>query len=72
MGYNDESVSLGRGSVRAATDKALQILLVDDDNRLVWIPRSVIHDDSEVFDSKDNATGEVVVKSWWAEKQGLS
>jgi len=37
----------------------------------VWIPFSVLHDDSEVFDDDENGDGEVIVKSWWAEKENL-
>jgi hypothetical protein len=53
-----------------ATDKALLIELDSGDER--WIPASVIHDDSEVYDSGDNSEGEVVVAKWWAEKEGLA
>ena len=62
--------SLGEGKVVRATEMALRIELESGD--LVWIPRSIIHDDSEVFDDEDNAEGEVVVKTWWAEKEGLT
>jgi len=34
----------------------------------VWIPKSVLHDDSEVYDAGKNSTGTLVVKDWWAEK----
>lgn len=36
-----------------------------------WIPKSVVHDDSEVFDAHDNARGKLVVKQWWALNEGL-
>ena len=36
--------------------------------KLTW---TVIHDDSEVFNDDENAEGEVIVKSWWAEREGL-
>jgi len=62
--------ALGKGTVRRATKKALLIQLVDC-NKSIWIPKTVIHDDSEVYDDKDNATGKVVVERWWAEKEGL-
>jgi len=44
-------------------------------NRLimtVWIPKSVVHDDSEVFDSKHNARGKLVLQAWWADQEGLT
>ena len=36
----------------------------------VSIPKSVIHDESEVW--KDGQTGDLVVKMWFAEKKGWS
>jgi len=47
------------------TDKAL---LLDYENEEVWIPKSVIDDDSEVWREEDE--GELVVKDWFAEKKG--
>lgn len=38
--------------------------------RDVWIPRSQITDDSEVFEVGDE--GQLVVKSWFADREGLS
>lgn len=61
--------SLGDGQVIASSEKALKVELDTGDE--VWIPRSCIHDDSEVYDDEDNAEGEVVVLSWWAQKEGL-
>lgn len=63
---------LGQGTVRAETPVALLVQLVDYDNCTIWIPKSVIDDDSEVYDSKKHAVGEVVVASWWAEKKDLA
>lgn len=69
MASND-GVSLGQGQCTRATDKALLVDLESGEER--WIPVSVIHDDSEVYDSGDNATGDVIVQKWWAEKEGLA
>ncbi len=33
-----------------------------------WIPKTVVHDDSEVY--KDGDSGTLVVKDWFAEKRG--
>ena len=33
-----------------------------------WIPASVVHDDSEIW--KDGQEGDLVVKTWFADKQG--
>ncbi len=64
------STSLGEGKVVKSSELALQIKLETGDT--VWIPKSVIHDDSEVFDDDENSEGEVVVKTWWAESEGLA
>lgn len=36
----------------------------------IWIPQSVVHDDSEVFDDKHAGPGKLCVKTWYAEKRG--
>lgn len=46
-------------------------LLIDIEGEEKWIPKSVIHDDSEVFDDEDNKEGMLVLKDWWAEKEKL-
>lgn len=48
------------------TDRALQIL--DDEGESFWIPKSVVHEDSEVFEEDD--VGTLVVKKWFAEREG--
>jgi hypothetical protein len=30
-----------------------------------WVPQSAIHDDSEVFNATDGASGDLVVAEWW-------
>jgi hypothetical protein len=39
----------------------------------MWIPKSVIDDDSDVYDNTSGADGpgDLIVAGWWAEKQGL-
>lgn len=34
-----------------------------------WVPKSVVHDNSEV--SKNGDTGKLVVKQWYADREGL-
>lgn len=62
-------ISLGRGkcSGRSRTGIALSITI---NGATRWVPFSVIHDDSEVFEPGHE--GNVVVHEWWADKQGLS
>ena len=61
---------LGNGEVKAATEGALLIKLDSGDE--VWIPRSVIHEASELPEDADEGDGgEISVKTWWADKEGL-
>lgn len=69
MGSNS-ACSLGTGEVIHATDKALLVEL-HDLGRELWVPISVLHDDSEIFDDDENGDGELVVLEWWAERNGL-
>lgn len=64
--YDDEVVAFEE--VRAIGATALAVLCVIDDDK-VWVPLSQIHDDSDVWRKGDHGT--LVVRSWWAEKEGL-
>lgn len=66
---DDSHEASGGAAVKALieTDKALCVELPDGARK--WIPKSVIHDDSEVWKYGDE--GVLVVKTWWAEREGL-
>ena len=49
------------------TPKALRVRL--SGGAEIWAPKSVIHDDSEVY--KMGTDGTLVVQRWFAEKEGL-
>lgn len=73
--YNDERgeepLSLGPARALRETDRALRVELVSGE--LLWVPKSVIHDDSEVWQSSDKSEGvegDFIVKRWWAAKNG--
>lgn len=68
--YSDEGESLGKAEVVRETEKALLIYIRDRKEEL-WFPKSVIHDDSEVYSMKHGSDGELIVKRWFAEKEGL-
>lgn len=51
-----------------STSKAL---LVNVDGEEMWIPKSQIHDDSEVFDDDEHSQGTLVISEWIAEQKGL-
>lgn len=71
MAGNDDGANLGTGTALKETGKALLIEL-DEHGEEKWIPKSVIHADSEVFSlNADENVGEVVVMYWWAEKEQL-
>jgi hypothetical protein len=52
--------------VSRETDKAI---LVEIKGEEVWIPKSQIHDDSEVYAS--GHTGKLVITEWLAREKGL-
>lgn len=67
---SNQPVSLGNCSVEYDSGKALKVQL-DNEDEIRWIPSSVVHADSDVYDDDENSTGEIKVKRWWAEKEGL-
>lgn len=64
-------VSLGTARAVRATDRALLCAIADLKDE-VWIPKSVIADDSEVYNDTDARYGELVVLYWWAEDRGYA
>lgn len=68
-GSGEDGAHLGYATVIAVSAKAIRVK-IKESGETHWIPSSVIHDDSEVFDRGHE--GELVVKQWWAEKEGLS
>ena len=44
------------------------VLLRDLCDKEFWVPKSVLHDDSEVYKMGDK--GRLIVKTWFAEKEG--
>lgn len=65
-----EGIRLGKAYPKKETAKALLVKLADEDEER-WIPKSCIHDDSEVYSMK-SGDGELVVEEWYAEKEGIS
>ena len=48
------------------TVKAIKVTV---EGKVRWIPKSLIHDNSEVY--KKGTEGKLVVPQWWAEEEGL-
>jgi len=63
---DDDTAEFEEISVLKETEKAI---LVEIEGEEFWVPKSVIHEDSEVFE--ENTEGTLIVKLWWAEKNGL-
>lgn len=63
----DEGVDIPNCECLRETNKAV---LVTRGGGELWIPKSVLHDDSEVYEGGDR--GKLVVQTWWAEQNGVS
>lgn len=49
-----------------------EALLVVYENEEIWIPKSQVDDDSEIFSDKQlGKTGNLVIPHWLAEEKGL-
>lgn len=64
--YDDKNVVINRCECLHETDKALLVDVGEPDG--VWVPKSQIHDDSEVYEN--GGTGKLVVSKWIAEQKG--
>lgn len=63
----DSFIEFENCSVIRSTVKSV---LVDIDGEEIWVPKSQISDDSEVYDSK-STSGTLVIKEWFARVKGL-
>jgi hypothetical protein len=62
---NDDPVDLGRAVCVEERKLAVRVVLAGVH---YWLPKSILHDDSEVYKMGDS--GKLIVKQWWAEKEG--
>lgn len=62
-----ETVRIDEVFAKRETEKALLCEIEGEDH---WVPKSQIHDDSEVFE--EGHKGTLVVTAWYARKNGLS
>jgi len=67
-------VRLGDVTVLRETDKAILCRRGTMFAESFWVPKSVVHDDSDVWADTDDGRGPgvLVVAGWWAEDRGLS
>lgn len=66
----EKGVPLGVVHVVRETQKAILVEGEDIESDRLWLPKSVIHESSEVFDAQ-SGDGELVIEDWWAKKEGL-
>ena len=71
MTFRPSSAGHDVGTVTCTRETA-KALLVEGEclpGKSIWVPKSVIHDDSEVYELGHE--GKLVVQEWFAEKEGL-
>ena len=71
MRYNDHELGqdVGTAKVLCVTDKALLVKLEDHGDKEVWVPKSQIHADSEVYAA--DTDGILIMTRWMANKLEL-
>lgn len=68
MARDDEPIRVEDCACTKATAKAILVTNPDwPDGR--WVPLSVVHDDSDVYEPGTDGT--LVVAAWWGRKEGL-
>lgn len=68
---DDSDVEIEGASADRESDLALLCVLPHGNRRIErWIPKSQIHDDSEVW--RAGQSGKLVITGWFADKEGLS
>ncbi len=65
----DDPVAFPDSTCTHETDKALKVDVGGDLLETKWIPKSVLHRDSEV--NTDGDTGVLVIKKWFARKEAM-
>jgi hypothetical protein len=68
-GADREPVRIEHVTCTHETEKALLVIVDDDDTNEIWIPKSQVDDDSEVWKKGDE--GVLVIPAWLAEAKGL-
>jgi hypothetical protein len=66
MSNSDDPVTLLEVTCKRETDQAILCII---DKREVWVPKSQVHDDSEVY--AQGHEGKLVISAWFADKEGL-
>ena len=69
INLGDEPATVGDYVVVVETDRAILCKEDEMDDDGIWVPKSVVHDDSEIREEGDQGT--LVVKQWFADREGL-
>jgi len=64
--YDEEYICVEDASCEKETGAAI---LVEIDGESVWVPKSQIHEDSEVYE--EDTSGNLIVSKWWGKEKGL-
>lgn len=67
---SQDKISLGNSCVVFSTKDAILVKL-DTDNSKLWVPKSVIHEDSLLWKGEKGEEGDLVVQEWWARDKAL-
>ena len=62
-----EGFNVGHAVVLRESDKSILVRL-EEDGEETWVPKSQIHDDSEVW--KADQSGDLIVSNWIAAQKG--
>ncbi|MBT5274982.1 hypothetical protein HOL82_03520 [Candidatus Woesearchaeota archaeon] len=69
MQDGEGSVNLGAHAIVRVSDRGGALAQNQVSGVKFWVPLSVIHEDSEVWQA-DQEPGDLLVKEWWAEREG--
>lgn len=68
--YDGDNVIIDEAQCLRETEKAILVVLGEEEDRAEhWIPKSQIHDDSEVFE--EGGDGNLIITKWIACERGL-
>ena len=63
----------GKYTCFAESQKAIRVTPKGRVGVPFWVPKAVLHDDSEVYTTREiGKEGKLVVHRWWAEDNGIS
>lgn len=67
---SNDPCTLGDGRVLREAKSGLA-LLISVENEEIWVPKSILHDESDIDETSEvGDEGDVVVPEWWAEQEG--